>query len=205
MKLRFGTQSKLILAFVSMILLYGLVRDSLGIEPCPAVAETTLAQKAAQWVTAFQKPYCNYLESYSASMVKQKLDSGIFHQALNASQIFKVSGAIGECDGSSALSRLSVRIKLNNPTVAEMTSAKLRALRAGTAITAYASGKKAFAMASQVDSALSGFVPASFDFTSKQQTQKDAAKLTHLRGLIQSQELRLASLTKMLDSLDEGR
>lgn len=197
---------KLFPAIVSIFLFFHFVQITDAVDtPCPVVAELTLAQKAAQWVTAFQTPYCDHLTDLSAFIVHQKLYSGVLHQALNVSKIFKESGLIGESAGSAALSRLSVRIRLKNPTAAEMVSAKWRVLRAGTAVTAYAAGKKAFEMASQVDSALSGFAPTSFDFASKQQIQKDAAKLAHLRGLIQSQELRLGSVTKMLNSLGEEK
>ena len=137
-------------------------------------------------------------------MVKQRWAEGVL-RAPGAVDTFKGSGAIGDADGSNALAGVSLRIKLKNPTTSEMASAKRRALRAGTAITLYAAGKKAFAMASQVNTTLSGFAPTAFDFASRQQTQKDAAKLTHLRGLIESQELRLVSLEKMLDALEEGR
>ncbi len=206
MMLRSGKRSIRAPVLLLLFFSFGFVQNSFGeYPPCPAVAETTFAQKAAQWVTSFQKPYCDYLSDYSASFVKQKLASGVFSQASSASGLFKVSGRIGESDGSNALSQLSVRIKLKNPTATELASAKLRALRAGVAITAYAAGKKAFVMADRVDSTLSGFAPTSFDFASKYQTQKDAAKLAHLRGLIQSQELRLVSLTKMLDSLNERK
>ena len=205
MKVRLGNQLRPILIFASIILLFGLTQDSYGVEPCPVVAETTLAQKAAQWVTAFQKPYCDHLNDYSISIVKQRFDPGVFHLASSASQIFKASGAIGESDGPAALSRLSAVKNLKSTTLADMAAVKLSAVRADTAITAYASGKKAFSMASQIDLILSGFSPTSFDFVSKHQTHKDTAKLAHLRGLVQSQELRLVSLMKMLDSLAEGK
>jgi len=206
MKMKSDTQPKLVAAVVSIFLFFNFSQIACAAnQPCPAAAELTLAQKAAQWVTAFQKPYCDYLTDLSASILQKKVDSGVLHQALNVSRIFRASGLIGESDGSVALSRLYMRIRLKNPTVGEMAAAKRRVLRAGTAVTAYTAGKKAFEMANQVDSALSGFAPTSFDFASKQQIQKDAAKLAHLRGLIQSQELRLGSLTKMLDSLGEEK
>jgi hypothetical protein len=198
-------RSRLFVVSVSIIISCCFASESSGIaEPCPAVAEMTLAQKAAQWVTSFQQPYCDYLQTYSALMVKQGSAAGVL-QAPGAVNIFRGSGAIGESDGSKALAGISVRIKLKDPTVAGMASAKRRALRAGTAITLYAAGKKAFTMANQLSTSLSCFAPTSFDFASRQQAQKDAAKLAHLRGLVQSQELRLISLAKMLDALAEGR
>lgn len=206
MKSRFDGQSALFLAVVVIAVLFGTAHDSLGTAlPCPVVTETTLAQKAAEWVTAFQKPYCDYLGDYSISIVNQKSDPGILHQASGTFQIFQKSSVIGEPEGSAAISRLFSRIRLMNPTVSEMASVKLRVLRSGTAITAYAAGRKAFMMARDVDSTLSGFAPTAFDFASKHQTQKDITKLAHLRGLVQSQELRLASFIKMLDALDDGR
>lgn len=197
--------ARLFVISVSIIISCCFASESSGIvEPCPVVSEMTVAQKAAQWVRAFQQPYCDYLQAYSALMVKQRLTAGAL-QAPGAVSIFRESGTIGESDGSKALAGISVRIKLRDPTVAEMASAKRRALRSGTAITLYAAGKKAFTMANQVSAALSGFAPTSFDFASRQQAQKDAAKLAHLRGLVQSQELRLVSLVKMLDALAEAR
>ena len=196
---------RLFVIFVSIIISCCFASQSSGIAvPCPVVAEMTLAQKAAQWVIAFQRPYCDYLQTYSALIVKQRFAPGVL-QAPGAVDIFRGSGTIGESDGSKALAGISVRIKLKDPTVAEMASAKRRALRAGTAITLYTAGKKAFTMANQLSTTLSGFAPTSFDFVSRQQAQKDAAKLAHLRGLVQAQELRLVSLVKMLDALAEGR
>lgn len=198
-------RSRFFVVVASIIACCGFASDLRGMdEPCPVVSETTLAQKAARWVTAFQQPYCDYLQTYSTLMVKQRLAAGIL-QASGAVAIFRGSGVIGESDGSNALAGVSLRIKLKNETVSEMASARRRALRAGTAITLYAAGKKAFAMASQVNTTFSGFAPTSFDFTSRQQTQKDAAKLAHLRGLIESQELRLVSLERMLGALEGGR
>jgi hypothetical protein len=198
-------RSRLLVISVSIIISCCVASESFGIvEPCPVVSEMTLAQKAAQWAGAFQQPYCDYLQAYSAQVVKQRFAAGVL-QVPGAVDIFKGSGAVGESDGSKALAGISVRIKLKDRTTAEMASAKRRVLRAGTAITLYAAGKKAFTMANQLTTVLSGFAPTSFDFASRQQTQKDAAKLAHLRGLVQSQELRLVSLAKMLDALAEGR
>lgn len=206
MKSRLGKRSGLLLSILVIIALFGTARDSLGIvSPCPVVAETTLAQKAAEWVTAFKKPYCDYLSDYSISSVNQKSDTGILHQASDISRIIKGSGAMGESESLAAISQLYARIKPGDPTLSGMASAKLRTLRSGTAIKAYAAGRRAFTMAMDVDSCLSGFAPTAFDFTSKHQTQKDVTKLAYLRGLVQSQELRLASLIKMLDALDDGR
>ena len=194
-----------IVIVVSAFVCCGLASDLWGIdEPCPVVSEVTLAQKAAQWVTAFQQPYCDYLQTYSALMVKQRLTAGVL-KAPGAADVFRGPGAIGESDGSKALAGISSRIKLKSPTASEMALAKRRALQAGTAITLYAAGRKALAMASQVNGALSGFAPTSLDFASPGQTQKDTAKLAHLRGLVESQELRLVALEKMLDALKEGR
>ena len=107
-----------------------------------------------------------------------------------------------ETEGSAAISRLFAQARPKNPAISEMASIKLGTLRSGLAITTYAAGKKALTIAGNVDSALMGFAPTAFDFVSRHQAQKDIAKIAYLRGLVQSQELKLASLIKMLEGLE---
>jgi hypothetical protein len=173
--------------------------------PCPVVTEMTLAQKAAEWVTAFQKPYCDYLVNYAISLAKYRSDPGIVHQAAGISRLFQELPAETETEGSAAISRLFTNAKPKNAAISEMASIKLGTLRSGLAITTYAAGKKALTTAGSVDSALMGFAPTAFDFVSRHQAQKDIAKLAYLRGLVQSQELKLASLVKMLEALENQK
>lgn len=190
---------------ISIVILCGFAPDLSGVDlPCPIVSETTLAEKADKWATAFQRPYCDYLQNFSALITRQRSAAGIL-QAPGAVDPFKGSGSTGESEGANALTGISLRIKLKDPTVTEIASAKRRALRAGSAITLYAAGKKTFAMASRVNSVLSAFAPTSFDFASREQNQKDAAKIAHLRGLVESQELRVLSLGRILDALKKDR
>ncbi len=189
----------------SMVVLCGFAPDLSGIDlPCPVVSEATLAQKAARWVTAFQQPYCDFLQDYSALIIRQRSAASIL-QAPGTADPFKGPGSTGESEGANALTGISLRIKPKDPTVAEMVLAKRRAFRAGSAITLYTAGKKTFVMASRVSLALSSFAPTSFDFASREQNQKDATKIAHLRGLVESQELRILSLAKMLDALGKDR
>jgi hypothetical protein len=195
----------IIVAFITIIAVCSFVPVLPGVEiPCPVVSETTLAQKAARWATAFQQPYCDYLQDYSALITRQTSATGIL-QAPGAGDIFRGSASSGEAEGANALIGISLRIKFKDPTTAEMASAKRQALRAGSAITLYEAGKKTFVVASKVNAALSGFGPTSLDFASREQNQKDAAKIAYMRGLVQSQELRILSLTRMLEALKKDR
>jgi hypothetical protein len=201
MKPRFPQKIQFFL--VAIIFVFGPVQYLFGVDlPCPVVAEMTLAQKAAEWVTAFQKPYCDYLADYSVSLAKHRSDPGILYQATGISRLFQESPAETEIEGSAAVSRLFGNAKPKNPAISEMASIKLGTLKSGLAITTYSAGKKALTMAGNVDSALTGFAPTAFDFVSSHQAQKDIAKLAYLRGLVQSQELKLASLIKMLEGLE---
>ena len=173
--------------------------------PCPVVAEMTFAQKAAEWVTAFQKPYCDYLVNYSVSLAKRRSDPGVLYQATGISRVFQESSVEMETEGSAAISRLFAQARPKNPAISEIASIKLGTLRSGLAITTYAAGKKALTIAGNVDSALMGFAPTAFDFVSRHQAQKDIAKIAYLRGLVQSQELKLASLIKMLEALEDQK
>ena len=192
---------------IVIALMFSPAHNLLGADlPCPVVTEMTLAQKAAEWVTTFQKPYCDYLVNYSTSLAKYRSDPGILHQAAGISRLFQeLRPAETETEGSAAISRLFANAKPKNPAISEMASIKLGTLRSGLAITTYAAGKKALTTAGNVDSALMGFAPTAFDFVSRHQAQKDIAKLAYLRGLVQSQELKLASLIKMLEALENQK
>ncbi|MEN6617124.1 MAG: hypothetical protein ABFD12_11250 [Syntrophorhabdus sp.] len=171
--------------------------------PCPAVLDTTIAQMAAQWVMSYSKPYCTNLDDRRNMLLNHTIKPGTFYPSSIALRGFRVSDRPE--DFAQYAEKALRHANLNKASTAEMAIAKIRVLKAGTALAVYAAGKRAFTLSRHVDAALEGFAPTSFDFASSRQTQKDAAKLAHLRGLIQAQELKLISLTKMLGSLKEGR
>jgi hypothetical protein len=172
-------------------------------QPCPTVADTTIAQMAAQWVTSFTKPYCLSLDDRRNILLNHKMKPGVFYPSSVASMVFT---AQDHSENFTQYSQKALRhVIVDKAPVAEIAIAKLRVLRSGTALATYAAGKKAFSLSRRVEAALEGFAPTSFDFASTQQIKKDTARLAHLRGLIQAQELKLVSMAKMLASLKEGR
>lgn len=206
MRLRIAATVKfLILTLFTGAPFLGLVPGDCGAAypPCPAVVDTTIAQMAAQWVMSYTKPHCASLDDRRSMLLNHVMKPGTFSPSSIASQVFAVT------DRSENFARYAEKaLRHNNLTrasTAEAATAKLRVLKSGTALAVYAAGKKAFTLSRRVDAVLEGFAPTTFDFASSRQTQKDAARLAHLRGLIQAQELKIISFTKMLGSLKEGR
>lgn len=196
----------IVMVLVSAVLMVGLVRDSSGVvPPCPAASDLTIAHMAQQWAASFKNPYCGYLDERSNILLRQKLVSGVFRQASVISEIFKVSDEPTRSGIAERIEKAARRINLKNQGVGGIVSAKLRVLKTGAALTTYHAGEKALARASRVERVLDKFAPTAFDVSSRHEAQKDAAKLAHLRGLIQAQELRLLSLLKMMDVLEGDR
>lgn len=206
MKLNLPVVSRLIIVVIiaSVLLTFGLARNSSAIvPPCHVATDATIAQMAQQWAASFKTPYCAYLDKRRNILLKQKLVAGVLQQTSAMSEIFRVTE-----ESTSIVKRIEKvarRINLKNQGVADMAAAKLRALRSGAGLTTYSAGEKAFAKASRVEKALEKFSSTAFDFCSRHQAQKDAAKLAYLRGLVQAQELRLLSLLKMMEALEGER
>ncbi|MBP7528174.1 MAG: hypothetical protein KA801_09625 [Syntrophorhabdaceae bacterium] len=204
----FRARSKafVIVVLASATLMIGLVRNSSGvIPPCPVATDTTVAQMAQQWAASFKDPYCVYLQERSNILLKRKIAKGVFRQASELSDILRTSDEVAVSDVLRKIEKAAGRINLKNSGVRELAGAKMRVMKTGTALMTYAAGKKAFSRASRVDKTLGNFAPTAFDFSSRCQAQKDAAKLARIRGLIQAQELRLLSLLKMMDALEGDR
>jgi len=196
----------IVMALVSAVLMLGLARDSSGVvPPCPVAADVTIAQMAQQWAASFKNPYCDYLDERSNILLRQKLVPGVFRQASVMSEIFTVSDEPTGSGIAKRIEKATRRINLKSQGAGDTAAAKLRVLKAGAALTTYHAGEKALARASRVERVLDNFAPTAFDVSSRHQAQKDAAKLAHLRGLIQAQELRLLSLLKIMDALEGDR
>ncbi len=199
-------RSVIVITLVSAVLMVGLLGDSSGVvPPCPAAADVTIAQMAQQWAASFKNPYCGYLDEQSNILLRQKLVSGVFRQASVISEIFKVSDEPRGWGIEKRVEKAARRINLRNQGVGDIAAAKLRVLKTGAALTTYIAGEKALARSSRVEKVLDKFAPTAFDVSSRHQAQKDAAKLAHLRGLIQAQELRLLSLLKMMNAVEGDR
>lgn len=205
MELRLPALSRLVVMVVaSLVLTLGPARSSSAVvPPCPVATDATIARMAEQWAASFKTPYCTYLDERRNILLKQKLVAGVLRQTSVMSEIFKVSEEA--TDIAKRIKKASRHVSLKNQGVADMAAAKLRVLKAGAALTTYSAGEKAFAKASRMDRALERFAPTAFDFSSRHQAQKDAAKLAYLRGLVQAEELRLLSLLKMMDALEGER
>ncbi len=198
--------SRLIVAIVitSLVLTFGFAqKTSAVVPPCPVATDATIAQMAQQWAASFKTPYCAYLDERRNILLRQRLVAGVLRQTSVMSEIFRSSEEA--TDIGNRIEKAARRVNLKNRGVADMASTRLRMLKSGAALTTYSSGEKAYAKASRVERALEGFAPTAFDFCSKHQAQKDAAKLAYLRGLIQAQELRLLSLLNMMDALEGER
>jgi hypothetical protein len=206
MELNLPVMSRLIIVVIiaSVLLTFGLARNSSAIvPPCPVATDATIAQMAQQWAASFKTPYCAYLDERRNILLKQKLVAGVLQQTSVMSEIFRVTE-----ESTSIVKRIEKvarRVNLKNQGVADMAAAKLRALKSGAGLITYSAGERAFAKASRVEKALERFSPTAFDFSSRYQAQKDAAKLAYLRGLVQAQELKLLSLLKMMDALEGER
>lgn len=198
--------SRLIIVIIvaSAVLTLNLVRNSSAVvPPCPVATDATIAQMAQQWAASFKTPYCAYVDERRNILLRQKLAAGVLRQTSVMSEIFRGSEEVTGI--AKRIKKAGRRINLKNEGVADMAAGKLRVLKTGTALTTYASGEKAFVRASRVEKSLETFAPTVFDFSSRHQAQKDAAKLAHLRGLIQAQELRLLSLLNMMEALEGER
>lgn len=196
----------IVMACVPAVLTVGLVRGSSGVvPPCPVATDVTIAQMAQQWAASFKNPYCGYLDERTNILLRQKLVAGVFRQASVMSEIFKVSDEPTGSGIAKRIEKTARRIDPGKQGAGDAATAKLRVLKTGAALTTYWAGKKALARALRVERTLDGLAPTAFDVSSKHQVQKDAAKLAHLRGLIQAQELRLLSLMKMMDALEGDR
>jgi hypothetical protein len=206
MELNLPVMLRLIIVVIiaSVLLTFGLARNSSAIvPPCPVATDATIAQMAQQWAASFKTPYCAYLDERRNILLKQKLVAGVLQQTSVMSEIFRVTE-----ESTSIVKRIEKvarRVNLKNQGVADMAAAKLRALKSGAGLITYSAGERAFAKASRVEKALERFSPTAFDFSSRYQAQKDAAKLAYLRGLVQAQELKLLSLLKMMDALEGER
>lgn len=200
------SRALVIIILASATLMTGLACDSSGvIPPCPVAADATVGQMAQQWATSFKDPYCGYLQERRNILLKQKTAKGVFRQASELSDILRTSDQAAVSDVLRRIEKAAGRINLKNPGIRELAGAKMRVIKAGAALMTYAEGKKAFSKASRVEKALENFAPTAFDFSSRHQAQKDAAKLARIRGLIQAEELRLLSLLKMMDALEGDR
>lgn len=198
--------SRLIIAIIttSLALTFGFVQKaSAVVPPCPVATDATIAQMAQQWAASFKTPYCAYLDERRNILLRQRLAAGVLRQTSVMSEIFRTSEEA--IDIAKRIEKAARRVNLKNQGVADMAAARLRVLKSGAALTTYSSGEKAYAKASRVEKALERFAPTAFDFCSRHQAQKDAAKLAYLRGLIQAQELRLLSLLNMMDALEGER
>ncbi len=198
------SRTLVIIILASATLMTGLVCNSSGvIPPCPIAADATVGQMAQQWAASFKDPYCGYLQERRNILLKQKIAKGVFRQqASELSDILRTSDEAAVSEVRRRIEKAARRINLKNPGIRELAGAKMRVMKATTALMTYAEGKKAFSRASRVEKTLGNFAPTAFDFSSTHQAQKDAAKLAHTRGLIQAQELRLLSLLKMMDALE---
>ncbi len=192
--------------FVVAVLTAEHVRDcSAVVPPCPVATDATIAQMARQWAASFKTPYCEYLDQRNNILLRQKLARGVVRQATALSAFFNVSDGLNDSSILKRVGKATRRVDLKNRGARDAAAAKLRVLRTGVALTTYLAGEKAFVRASRAATVLEEFAPRAFDFSSRHQAQKDAAKLAHLRGLVQAQELRLLSLLKMMDALEEGK
>jgi len=192
-----------IIILASATLMTGLVCNSSGvIPPCPVATDATVGQMAQQWAASFKDPYCGYLQERRNILLKQKMAKGVFRQASELSDILRTPDEAVVLDVVRRIEKAARRINLKNPGIKELAGAKMRVMKAGTALMTYAEGKKAFSRTCRVEKTLGNFAPTAFDFSSRHQAQKDTAKLARTRGLIQAQELRLLSLLKMMDALE---
>lgn len=194
----------IVMTITSVLLTFGLARNSSAIvPPCPLATDATITQMAQQWAAFFKTPYCAYLDERRNILLKRKLAAGVLRQTSVMSEIFRVT----EESASTAkrIEKAARRVSFRDQGVADVVAAKLRALKSGAGLITYSAGERAFAKASRMEKALEKFAPTAFDFCSRHQAQKDAAKLAYLRGLVQAQELRLLSLLKMMDALEGER
>jgi hypothetical protein len=200
------SKALVIIVLASATLMTGLACDSSGvIPPCPVATDATVGQMAQQWAASFKDPYCGYLQERRNILLKQKNAKGVFRQASELSDILRTSDQAAVSDVLRRIEKAAGRINLKNPGIRELAGAKMRVIKAGTALMIYAEGKKAFSRVSRVEKTLGNFAPTAFDFSSRHQAQKDIAKLARIRGLIQAEELRLLSLLKMMDALEGDR
>lgn len=179
--------------------------SSAVVPPCPIATDATVGQMAQQWAASFKDPYCAYLQERRNILLRQKIAKGVFRQASELSDILRTSDDAAVSEVLKRIEKAARRINPKNQGTRELAGAKMRVMKAGTALMTYAEGKKAFSRASRVEKTLGNFAPGAFDFSSRHQAQKDAAKLARTRGLIQAQELRLLSLLKMMDALEGDR
>lgn len=206
MELNLPVMSRLIITMIitSVLLTFGFAPISSAIvPPCPVATDATISQMAQQWVGSFKTPYCAYLDERRNILLKQKLVAGVLQQTSALSEIFRVTEESRSV--AKRIEKAARRVSLKDQGVTNMAAAKLRALKSGAGLITYSAGEKAFAKASRVEKTLERFAPTAFDFCSRHQAQKDAAKLAYLRGLVQAQELRLLSLLKMMDALEGER
>jgi hypothetical protein len=197
------SRTLVIIVLASAVLAIVLTGNSSAvIPPCPVATDATVGQMAQQWAASFKDPYCGYLQERRNILLKQKITKGVFRQASELSDILRTSDEAVVSDVLRRIEKAARRINLKNPGIRELTGAKMRVMKATTALMTYAEGKKALSRASRVEKALGNFAPTAFDFSSGRQARKDAAKLALTRGLIQAQELRLLSLLKMMDALE---
>lgn len=179
--------------------------SSAVVPPCPVATDASVGQMAQQWAASFKDPYCGYLQESRNILLKQKRAKGVFRQASELSDILRTSDEAALSEVLRRIEKAARRINLKDPGIRELAGAKIRVMKAATALMTYAEGRKAFSRASRVEKTLGNFAPRAFDFSSRHQAQKDAAKLARTRGLIQAQELRLLSLLKMMDALEGDR
>lgn len=190
--------------FASLIMIIVVTVSSLNavIPPCPVVSDVTIAQMAQQWAAMFKEPYCDFLQERSNILIRRKISGGVFSYAVQMTGIFRISEeapfslALKTSNGSTN------KIDFKSEGIREAAGTKLRALRTMTSITAYTTAKDSYERTVQMEKLLQGFAPVAFDYVSKHQAQKDAAKLAHLLGLLQAQELKIASLLKMIYALE---
>lgn len=172
--------------------------------PCPVVTDLSLAQMAQHWAVMFKDPYCGFIHDRYNILLKQKLAGGVFGCARQLTNIYKTAE---ETTGSyffKTIDKTVGTVDRKNMGAREIANAKVRTLRTRASVTAYNIGKNAFEKAVETERVLQGFSAGTFDFSSKQQSQKDAAKLAGIMGLIRSHELKLLSALKMMHTL-EGR
>jgi hypothetical protein len=139
------SRTLVIIVLASAVLAIVLTGNSSAvIPPCPVATDATVGQMAQQWAASFKDPYCGYLQERRNILLKQKITKGVFRQASELSDILRTSDEAVVSDVLRRIEKAARRINLKNPGIRELTGAKMRVMKATTALMTYAEGKKPY-------------------------------------------------------------
>lgn len=175
------------------------------IRPCPQVFDISLPDHIRQWVTAFATPLTKQLDFQQQMKDRLRTLPGLFgSQAQSIKNIH--GGAESEIKAKLASTAnpsvvdLTKRLESRNLSTPEKALLKVDATSRQYALQSFVTNAGLEKAAGQVDAALQGFKPGTFDMGHVNQVQKSVAQMALVEANIAALQLEATAQKEMFDA-----